>query len=312
MLEVNMYGDLDRDLNPLKVIDYFGLAQKSNADVYLRRSNAMGEHLCFCNFCNMDSAEKLSRKIQMLSEFEIEIKEQNSTNALSEPLIGLYTRLEKQFDATLITLYFSESALRLYYIINLANTIAESIPRPVKYFEGTQIDGFNCHFSHLWAFLNTLNRRQLNSVYDILKNEKKEYQYFMLNNQDIKTKWDIANQTLVENIQKNFLLIQRLIYNQKINFFSPYSMSEIANQVSMHGWASTEHAAAFSDKNSLDFVTKNPTLITAKWYVNIIYEKLTLMKLSLFDKSIMNYIVGSSHVDINNEIERLIEKKPNY
>lgn len=30
----------------------------------LKRSNKQGEHLCFCNFYNMETAEKVSRKIQ--------------------------------------------------------------------------------------------------------------------------------------------------------------------------------------------------------------------------------------------------------
>lgn len=268
--------------------------------IYFLRSNIDGDHLRICNFKNIEDANRI--KIEILKKEKnrtrnlvIRVSRQKDTVKLNATQKKIYFFLENMFDDYLSKEYFSN--YNFWKIVNFAIDIADSIPKEPNYC-GIQVNGYVCHYSHLWAFLNSLNEEQLIGVKDLFKKAKVEFN---------KKKENLVIDTNFNKLLKKELsMFSEAISKNEINFFSPFDED---NLLLLNQWASKEHEMTMKNIDLRNFINKNSSLIIAKWNVNVLYEKLPLLKFSIFQKYILNYIVCSKKYKINQEIDQLINDK---
>ena len=97
--------------------------------------------------------------------------------------------------------------------------------------------------------------------------------------------------SLKEFVKSIYLEIQSLLVRKKIDYFSPSSRNEEIKKDNFASWIHKE--TILNDKYQSSINTAE--VITARWIVNIIYEKMILLDFSVLEKYFMNYVLSYIH-----------------
>lgn len=86
--------------------------------------------------------------------------------------------------------------------------------------------------------------------------------------------------------------VQKLILERKIDFYSPHTRHEyiIADQ-----FASPEHRETVVEDKYQKYFQYSIPIISARWIINIIYEKMILMDFTILEKYFMNFCLSKRH-----------------
>lgn len=206
----------------------------------------------------------------------------------------LYRRTSVKFDKCLNMYYFND----FISYKDIVNTLYE-IYRKYDFNDNLSIS----HWSHFWGFFANLNSKQQKEIYKYLETNPVR----LIKNNMLSDCFDVLLSEIDNLLQED----------QNFNFYSPRNKEEIFNQKQFSSklHKDTHKEAIPRDKELL----RNKYLITNAWFLNILYEKLILCDISIFDKFKINYYIAKTHkkydIDksvcslISNGKEKIIEKR---
>ncbi|BDD38503.1 hypothetical protein [Streptococcus ruminantium] len=248
-------------------MSFNGLCSKKDAEMIVK---ILEENISMPDF-DEDEYHRLFSKISdpnytgVCNKNKISIKEEKMPlNFQNMSQYFLYRDMSIALDSIFINNYFEKNNLQLVYdFINLE----------YKNYGSSKM--YNSHLSHLWAYISNLNLESQNKFKKLLSNKLKE----------------INENELVFNPESEFLKqfserIKIMISLKEIDFFSPSTLSKTITL----GFASPEH------RNTIQFADEyqyDKDIITNRWFLNLLYEKLLLLNFNILDKYTLNYIFGA-------------------
>ena len=96
----------------------------------------------------------------------------------------------------------------------------------------------------------------------------------------------------LSSVQFNFTIGEKLILEKKIDFYSPHTRQEY---LVLDKFASPEHRKTVVDDDFQVYFQYSVPIISARWIINIIYEKMILMGFTVLEKFFMNYCLTKRH-----------------
>lgn len=199
----------------------------------------------------------------------------------------LYVFLEQFFDNYFFNNYFFNNYFKdndLIRFINIVDELLSYIPKEIIQNKVIN-DGYRCQSSHYHAFVSKLDKTT---------KEKVDVRFSKLE-QKVNCLWSSPvnkNKNLRQLVNKVVQTIQKLILEKKIDFYSPHTRQEylIADQ-----FASPEHRETVVDDEFQAYFQYSVPIISARWIINIIYEKMILMDFTILEKFFMNYCLTKRH-----------------
>lgn len=191
----------------------------------------------------------------------------------------LVRKLHRIFFERFESKYFT--SVKIIDIFPVVNFVAKSLDNQgVLGYEGTQ-----SHLSHLWAYMvGRLDKKRRVEFLDFLERYCQQY---MNRFSDLEEWSEIL--TVLPNVKQG-------VKTGGITFWSPY-------QFNPNNYATALHKATYANQTKVDLISHNAVLIFNRWYINILYENLTLLNLNIIDKYILNYAIASQRYDIRKSIE---------
>lgn len=201
-------------------------------------------------------------------------------------LFSLYVQIEKYFDSLLCKNYFERGYL--FDFIQAIDKLLSYIP--IK--KGITVinDGYLSQYSHFFAFFESLDIDSKAEIRKQFPQLTQKYKNWVRNNKVNNQYEDLISKG--ENfVNRIYSEIQVLIADKKINFFSPSSLEEEIKKDNFATWA---HKEALTNKKYQKSIN-TAEVITARWLVNVIYEKMILLDFSVLEKFFMNYVLSYIH-----------------
>lgn len=278
---------------------------KSNAQLFIKKGTNQGYNLSIHGFKNLEDAyNALNELTPLVSEEDYIYSDDdykilrltNKENFKPEDYLcnkvivelddlytifenkeqyELYKDVERYLDKMLIDKYFQDNDI--FQMINL-------ILNTSKEFEG---DGYVSHLSHFWFFFQTLEQEQKKGVYKLFKEKAKLYK-----------------KTNDSSFDLSFLKkrVTYLIHEEKLNYYSP-TTKDIVKENKMY--ASEVHKKTLYDEKYQKAIYRDVSIITNRWFLNVFYEKLILMNITIIEKFFLNYVISLNrpNTHINESIE---------
>ncbi|MDB6222843.1 hypothetical protein, partial [Lactobacillus amylovorus] len=194
----------------------------------------------------------------------------------------LYVFLEQFFDDYFFDNYFKDN--NLIKFINVVDELLSYIPKEIIQNEIIN-DGYRCQSSHYHAFISKLDKTvkdKVNIRFSKLE-EKIDCSEFCSFNK---------NENLKQFVNEVVQIVQKLVLEKKIDFYSPHTRQEY---LIIDRFASPEHRETVVDDEYQVYFQYSVPIITARWIINIIYEKMILMDFTVLEKFFMNYCLTKRH-----------------
>lgn len=223
----------------------------------------------------------------VISNMTISENEENIMSFFKTPtLFSLYLQIENYFDQRLFKNYFERGYL--FDFIQAIDELLSYIPKK----KGITVtnDGYLSQYSHFLAFFSSLDNSSKEEVKVKFPQLTKEYKEWTKSNRKDNQYIDLTF-SCKEFVKSIYLEIQSLLVRKKIDYFSPSSRNEEIKKDNFASWIHKE--TILNDKYQSSINTAE--VITARWIVNIIYEKMILLDFSVLEKYFMNYVLSYIH-----------------
>ena len=248
--------------------------RKRNPDSYICKTKEDNQKLIqVFNVSNIISNNKLKTKIS------VDLAKQYFQN---DDQYQLYVFLEQFFDDYFFDNYFKDN--NLIKFINVVDELLSYIPKEIIQNEIIN-DGYRCQSSHYHAFISKLDKTvkdKVNIRFSKLE-EKIDCSEFCSFNK---------NENLKQFVNEVVQIVQKLVLEKKIDFYSPHTRQEY---LIIDRFASPEHPETVVDDEYQVYFQFSVPIITARWIINIIYEKMILMDFTVLEKFFMNYCLTKRH-----------------
>lgn len=248
--------------------------RKRNPDSYICKTKEDNQKLIqVFNVSNIISNNKLKTKIS------VDLAKQYFQN---DDQYQLYVFLEQFFDDYFFDNYFKDN--NLIKFINVVDELLSYIPKEIIQNEIIN-DGYRCQSSHYHAFISKLDKTvkdKVNNRFSKLE-EKIDCSEFCSFNK---------NENLKQFVNEVVQIVQKLVLEKKIDFYSPHTRQEY---LIIDRFASPEHRETVVDDEYQVYFQYSVPIITARWIINIIYEKMILMDFTVLEKFFMNYCLTKRH-----------------
>ncbi|KOO51840.1 hypothetical protein [Viridibacillus arvi] len=196
----------------------------------------------------------------------------------------LYLRIDKKLDNLFAEFYFKPKVLLeilellLDFTLKFDEFWKENYSYSLKLF-----NPYVSHLSHFTGFVNSLNEMESDIIYNEFE-ERHDY-----NGNYIPKRNELFNSFL-----EIFSMVEEMIINKEINFFSPYKLEVILEGIDNENLA-LGHAKIYNNPQLINEMNVNTPLIVNKWFLNILYEKLLLMNINVKDKYYLNYSISMTY-----------------
>ncbi len=248
--------------------------RKNNPNSYICKNKINNKKLIqVFNVSNIITNDKLKTKVRV---------DKTKTYFQNHAQYQLYVFLEQFFDNLFFDNYFRDNDLIEF--INNIDDLPSYIPEE-KIQDKVVNNGYICQSSHYHAFISKLNKSTQEEVY--ITFSKLEQQAKYLESNSFKKNNDFKY--LVNEVVKK---VQKLILERKIDFYSPHTRHEyiIADQ-----FASPEHRETVVEDKYQKYFQYSIPIISARWIINIIYEKMILMDFTILEKYFKNFCLSKRH-----------------
>lgn len=230
--------------------------------------------------------EKKSYAIETIYQNCIQLtSEKSNYNFQNNKQENLYSSISRALDEIYLNYYFNNN-LEYLEIAKDLFSIASSLNEYSYAHDGKVLDsnGFISHLSHYYGFLYSFSKQKRNEISHkfeekaLIDLEKIKGNYY--------TKRTEALVALVNNTENT---IQNLIEENHLNFYSPNTEKQFKANMNT---ASSRHALVFNDATFNEYVINDVILCTNRWFLNVFYEKLVLLKIRPIEKYYINYLLG--------------------
>ncbi|MGT2965383.1 hypothetical protein [Streptococcus acidominimus] len=152
---------------------------------------------------------------------------------------------------------------------------------------------FLAHFSHFWGFFMSLNARQSEYIFTLMKERVRELE---------------ESCSFLDRIDFNQLKVDIefiMENNRDFDFFSPNDLEKL---IENDMFASKIHELTWKNELMNPKLRYNSLLISNKWFLNIIYEKFPMLEIRMLDKFTINYHFSNKYrkYDINKSLENYL------
>ena len=248
--------------------------RKRNPDSYICKTKEDNQKLIqVFNVSNIISNNKLKTKIS------VDLAKQYFQN---DDQYQLYVFLEQFFDDYFFDNYFKDN--NLIKFINVVDELLSYIPKEIIQNEIIN-DGYRCQSSHYHAFISKLDKTvkdKVNIRFSKLVEKIDCSELCSFN----------KNENLKQFVNEVVQIVQKLVLEKKIDFYSPHTRQEY---LIIDRFASPEHRETVVDDEYQVYFQYSVPIITARWIINIIYEKMILMDFTVLEKFFMNYCLTKRH-----------------
>lgn len=194
----------------------------------------------------------------------------------------LYLFLEQFFDDYFFNNYFKDN--NLVKFIDLIDELLSYIPEET--IQNKVINnGYICQFSHYHAFISKLDeytKKEVCTKFSLLEQKVNH----------LRSNFPNKNNDLKYAVNEVIQTVQKLILEKKIDFYSPHTRQEY---LVLDKFASPEHRKTVVDDDFQVYFQYSVPIISARWIINIIYEKMILMGFTVLEKFFMNYCLTKRH-----------------
>ncbi|GAA0362273.1 hypothetical protein [Bacillus horti] len=202
--------------------------------------------------------------------------------------LHLYLLIHHTFDKHFAQNYFIENQI-LDIIIQLYPFV-QALPETMLHKEsGLQSNGYASHLSHYVGLINSLkehDRDKVRARFDAQIQEDLPLFEAQLNKD---------NPGLLKDLMNIYEVVGAYVDEGFINFFSPKNYeTDIVPYLHLYN---ERHSMVFKNQETREKLLLDHVSCTNKWILNVLYEKLVLLKIKPIEKFYMNYFYSSLKYD---------------
>lgn len=203
--------------------------------------------------------------------------------------LSLYLSIHHVFDQQYAGRYFEENEI-LDIILHMYPFVCALPEKELNARSGLHSNGYTSHLSHYVGLLNSLketDRERVRQRFDTrLQDDRIAFET---------KRGSYGNQILSNELMKIYQLVCSYVDKGVMNFFSPKSFEkDIKPYLHLYN---ERHASLFQNEEDREKVLTDYVSCTNKWILNVLYEKLVLLKIKPLDKFYMNYFYSRLKYD---------------
>lgn len=272
-------------------LELFGLLEQHQAESYRK----LFDKILKKNPSQKYDPEQFKQKYQKIASFfqkqdaldtvrqnEVVVTRLKDTHVFeNQEQLSLYLHLHKVFDTIYNERYFQNN--NILSITQDIFAFSKQLPATVLSSEqAVYSDGFVSHLSHYLGFIHSLqkdDRRQVHTTF--WKKAKKDASMF--------SDEEAKHRNIAADLQPAYARVCQYIEEGKLTFYSPRSEERFLAGLKK---GTERHAAMFRDEKLREIVIRDPVLCTNRWVLNVLYEKLVLMRIKPLEKFYMNFLIS--------------------
>ncbi|MGD6870893.1 hypothetical protein ACQCU1_01715 [Sutcliffiella horikoshii] len=201
----------------------------------------------------------------------------------NEEQLQLYVKINRIFDRWFMDRYWNRNNNILSITRDMV-PFSTFLPDTVLSREhALYSNGFVSHLSHYLGLLHSLSGKNKQAVVERFEQAGEKDRESVMENLE-------RDHLLTRELKVLFHEIEDAVKRDVLNFHSPHDDAHIEMKV---GISSKRHQLAMGTPELNRLILKDPVLITNRWVLNVLYEKLVLLNIKPLEKFYMNYLLCS-------------------
>ncbi|QFT90792.1 hypothetical protein FIU87_19280 [Bacillus sp. THAF10] len=144
-------------------------------------------------------------------------------------------------------------------------------------------NGYVSHLSHYLGLLHSLNEKSKQAIIGKFEQAGEKDRESLMECME-------KDNALTRELKVLFQDMEDAVQRDVLNFYSPHDDAHIETKVAA---SSSRHKAALGTPALSQLILKDSVLITNRWILNVLYEKLVLLNIKPLDKFYMNYLLST-------------------
>ncbi|WP_404445951.1 hypothetical protein LG307_20425 [Sutcliffiella horikoshii] len=210
-------------------------------------------------------------------------KRKDFYNFQNEEQLQIYMKINQIFDRWFVNSYWSKDN----HILSITKDMVpfwSYLPDTVLSKEhALYSNGFVSHLSHYLGLLHSLSEKNKQAIVERFNHAAENDRESLIESLD-------KDNTLTQELKMMFQEIKDAVNRDVLNFHSPHDDAHIEKKVET---SSKRHQLAMGIPELSKLILKDAVLITNRWILNVLYEKLVLLNIKPLDKFYMNYLLSS-------------------
>ncbi|KMJ59131.1 hypothetical protein AB685_08710 [Bacillus sp. LL01] len=197
--------------------------------------------------------------------------------------LQIYIKINQIFDRWFINCYWNKDNNILSITKDIVPFCAYLPDTVLSREHALYSNGFVSHLSHYLGLLHSLNEKNKQAIVERFEQAAENDRESLMENLD-------KDNALTRELKVLFQEMKDAVKRDVLDFHSPHDDAHIEKKVAA---SSNRHKLAMGTPTLSKLILKDSVLITNRWILNVLYEKLVLLNIKPLDKFYMNYLLCS-------------------